>query len=107
MRAGTLNRKCQIKKSTSTVDAYGGQVPTWTTFCEDKWTQVRQLTMRELFAADQVQAPIDTEFIMRYTAGILPGMMLVYASKEYNIHSVIDVGDEQRELRILASRRST
>ncbi|HXK43278.1 MAG: Phage head-tail joining protein [Betaproteobacteria bacterium ADurb.Bin341] len=107
MRAGRLNRRISIRKSTSSPDSYGGQIPTWSTFLNDAWAQVRPLSMREMWQADQVSSPIDTEFLLRYATGITPSMIVVYDGKEYNIHSVIDVGDKHTELRILASRRST
>ena len=52
MRAGQLNRKISIRKSTSTSDSYGGQVPTWSTFLNDAWARVRPLSMREMWQAD-------------------------------------------------------
>ena len=107
MRAGRLNRRISIRKSTSSPDSYGGQIPTWSTFLNDAWAQVRPLSMREMWQADQVSSPIDTEFLLRYATGITPSMIVVYDAKEYNIHSVIDVGDKHTDLRILASRRST
>ena len=107
MRAGRLNRRISIRKSTSSPDSYGGQIPTWSTFLNDAWAQVRPLSMREMWQADQVSSPIDTEFLLRYATGITPSMIVVYDGKEYNLHSVIDVGDKHTELRILASRRST
>ena len=107
MRAGRLNRRISIRKSTSPPDSYGGQIPTWSTFLNDAWAQVRPLSMREMWQADQVSSPIDTEFLLRYATGITPSMIVVYDGKEYNIHSVIDVGDKHTELRMLASRRST
>ena len=107
MRAGRLNRRISIRKSTSSPDSYGGQIPTWSTVLNDAWAQVRPLSMREMWQADQVSSPIDTEFLLRYATGITPSMIVVYDGKEYNIHSVIDVGDKHTELRILASRRST
>ena len=107
MRAGQLNRKISIRKSTSTSDSYGGQVPTWSTFLNDAWARVRPLSMREMWQADQVSSTIDTEFLIRYTTGITPSMMVVYDGKEYNIHSIIDTGDRRTELSIRASRRST
>jgi len=107
MRAGQLNRKISIRKSTSSPDSYGGQIPAWSTFLNDVWARVRPLSMREMWQADQVSSPIDTEFLLRYATGITPSMIVVYDGKEYNIHSVIDVGDKHTDLRILASRRST
>jgi SPP1 family predicted phage head-tail adaptor len=111
MRSGTLNKKISIRKMSPSTgsdrDSFGAQSFTWTTYLNDRWASVRPLSMNELFRADQVQAQIDTEVIMRYATGISPDMLVIYGSKEYNIHSIIDTGDQHREMRLLCSRRST
>lgn len=107
MRAGTLNRQIVIKRATSTVDSYGGQVQTWTTFMFDPWARVMPLSGNELFKAKQIHEALDTEFTIRYSTAVRPDHRIVYNGKQYDIVSIIDVGDMRRELRILATQVTT
>lgn len=106
MRAGLLNRQVIIRKSTSTQNSFGEQVRGWSDLMKC-WARVVPLSGAERFAAQQAMAEIDTEFTVRYTTAIRPEMLISYNGLEYDIHSMIDVGDRRRELRILAGARTT
>jgi len=106
MQAGRLDRQIVIKKATSTQNSYGEQALGWSDLVT-LWAQVRPLAGRELFSAQQVRAEIDTEFVLRHTTVVRPDMLISYGGLDYDIHSIIDVGDRQRELRILAGARTT
>ncbi len=107
MKAGALNRKVSIRKSTASPDTYGGQMTVWSTYLDNRWCQVRPLSMNEQFRAQQIQAEIDCEIVLRYASGVSPGMIAVVDSAEYDIRSVIDVDDRRDELRLLCVRVTT
>jgi SPP1 family predicted phage head-tail adaptor len=77
----------------------------------DVWTEKRELQGRELFQAQQLAAKVDTEFKIRFPAGLDPfpnpdeSMRLVCEDVVYDITYVSEVG-RREGLRILAFRRA-
>lgn len=106
MQAGRLDRQIVIQKATSTQNSYGEQAMGWSNLVT-LWARVNPLAGNELFRAQQIRAEIDTEFTLRHTTLIHPDMTIVYGGVTYDIHSIINVGDRNRELRILAGARTT
>lgn len=102
MKAGTLRERITIQTSTVTTDANGISTEAWTTF-STVFAAVEPLTMREYLSAAATDSKIDTRFVIRYLTGVLPTMRILYNSKYYNIISIINVSERDRELQILAS----
>ena len=105
MNAGKLRKLITIQQQSATSnDEYGAQVVTWSSVGVDRWADVEPLRGREYFAGHQFQSVVDTRFILRYVAGITPKMRILYNSLSYNIESIINVGERDRELHIMCSR---
>lgn len=102
MKPGTLRQRIIIQTSTTTTDGSGISTESWTTFAT-VWASVEPLTMREMLSAAATDSKIDTRFIIRYRSGVLPTMRISYDSKYYNITQIINVGERDRELQLLAS----
>jgi SPP1 family predicted phage head-tail adaptor len=107
MRAGRLTRRITIQvNSSSTTNGYGEKIKQWTDQAT-VWAEKRDLSMRELFQAGQIYPEVTTAFIMRYSTGITPMNRIYFGGKYYDIRSVIDVDDQQRELRLLCTAGAT
>ncbi len=104
MNAGKFRKIITIQQQSATQDEYGAQVITWSSVGVDRCANVQPLQGREYFAGQQFQSKIDTRFILRYVAGITPKMRILYNSLSYNIESIINVGERNRELHIMCSR---
>lgn len=102
MKTGTLRQRITIQTPTVTTDGSGISTESWTTFSE-VWAAVEPLTMRELFSAAAMDSKVDVRFVIRYLSGVLPTMRVYYNSKYYNITSIINTNERNRELQILAS----
>ncbi len=101
MRAGELNKRITIQtKGTPTRDSFGAEVIAWSTFAT-VWAAVEPLSGREYLAAQQATATVDTRIRIRYFAGVLPEMRIVYGSRTFEIVSVINVKEVGRELQIM------
>jgi SPP1 family predicted phage head-tail adaptor len=107
MNAGKLKKLITIQQQSATQDEYGAQIITWSSFGVDRWADVEPLQGREYFAGHQMQSKIDTRFILRYTSGITQKMRILHNSLAYDIYSIINVGERNRELHILCSRITT
>ncbi len=108
MRAGRLDKKIDIIKSTEAQSTLSGEMTrTWSTYIKNRWAQVEPLSGRELFQSNQWRANVDYRFTIRYSSGISPQMRIVYSGSSYQIHSVIDINDEHKEIQMLCSRVTT
>jgi SPP1 family predicted phage head-tail adaptor len=106
MNAGKLNKRITIQEYGSTQNEYGEQVKTWST-TKTVWASVEPLQGREWFNAKQMQSEIEIRMRLRYTTDITPKMRIQYNALNYNIESVINVGEENRELELMCSRVTT
>lgn len=107
MRSGKLNRKISIQQPVSAAkDAYGAEVVTWSTLA-NVWASRQQLSGREYFAAQQELSNIGIKFRIRYRDDVEPKMRVVSDSLTYDIESVIDADDRERELVLMCSRINT
>lgn len=103
MRAGKRDRRITFQALTDGQDALGGLTETWVNLATNPtvWAGMRQLTGREFFAAQQVNAEIDTIFEILYRSDLTPKMRIVYDSKNYDIREVKEIG-RRKSLEILA-----
>uniref|UniRef100_A0A6M3JUE2 Putative head-tail joining protein n=1 Tax=viral metagenome TaxID=1070528 RepID=A0A6M3JUE2_9ZZZZ len=106
MNTGKLNKRITIQAFTATQDEYGGQVQTWTDVC-GKWARVEPLNGREYFASQLLVNKIDTRFTIRYREGLKTNMRVVYNSEDYNIQSIINMEEKNREMQLMCMRITT
>ena len=107
MRAGRLRKKIFIQNTTSTRDAYGSDVTTWEDFAQNRWASVEPLRGTEGILGRAFQNKVDTRFTIRYIAGLKGNMRILYNQEAYDIESIINVDERNRELQILCSRITT
>uniref|UniRef100_A0A6M3J9L2 Putative head-tail joining protein n=1 Tax=viral metagenome TaxID=1070528 RepID=A0A6M3J9L2_9ZZZZ len=106
MNAGQLNKRIVIQQYGSTQNEYGEQVKTWSTV-KTVWASVQPLQGREWFNAKQIQSEVEVRMRLRYTTAITPKMRIQYNSLNYNIESVINVGEQNREIELMCSKVTT
>lgn len=97
---GRLRHRVTLQQQSSTQDGYGEQVNSWSDL-KTVWASVEPLKGRELYAAQQVKTEITTRIKMRYRAGVVSKMRVVYGSKTYDILSVIDAEERHIELHLM------
>lgn len=102
MRAGQLRHKITIEQlDTSTADAMGAAVKIWTLFCVC-WARVQPVSGKEFFNANQERAQISHKIRIRYVAEITPAHRVNFGGRLFNIQTVINFDERNRELEILA-----
>ena len=102
MRAGTLRKQIIIQQASEANDSHGQPIKTWSAYLTVS-ASVQPLKGREYFDAAQVNAETTTKFIIRHRLGITQKMRISYDSKIYNIESIINVGERNREIHLMAS----
>lgn len=94
MRSGELDRLITIEQATESTDAYGAPTLTWDPPANSwqVWAQVKPIRGQEYFAAQQVNARVDTTFRIRYRSDITTKMRISYGGEYYDIQSIIELG---------------
>ena len=97
MRAGPMRQRITIETPTETQAADGSITRTWETFIT-VWASIEPLAGREYFAAAREQADVSHRIRMRYTEGITHKTRVSFESRIFEIESVINTGERNREL---------
>lgn len=99
MRAGKLDRRIQLQTGTESRDAFGQAIYTWTTTFTI-WADVFPLPYNENVEGDRKTEQPFFKVRMRYQAGIIPTMRVLYNSSYYDIIS-INEGNRQEFLDLI------
>ena len=96
MHAGLLNKRITIQTRTSTQDASGQPLETWTTFATVS-ANIKPLVGRDYLAARQLVDELTHDVTIRYCSGILPKMRIKYGDRYFEIVAPPIDKDERRE----------
>ena len=86
--AGNLRRRVYIQARSTGQDALGQPVETWATVVT-VWADVRFLSGLESIKADTPVDVVSASIRIRYRAGVLPAMRLLYAGAVFDIKAVL------------------
>lgn len=86
IKAGRLRHKIKIQSKTVAQDETTGDegVVSWVDFA-NVWAAVEPLSTRDVIAAQAMQSPATTRFVVRYRPGIDPTMRIIFRDAFYNI----------------------
>lgn len=102
MTIGQRIRRVSIQAPSSTKDAYGQLITSWTTFRET-WASIETLTGGEALQAQAVVSQASVKIEMRYRPGITAAMRVVYGSQFFDIGAVIDVDMRHETLELICT----
>ena len=102
MRAGRLDRRITVEQFTSTVNAMGEPIMTWTALAT-LWASVRAKSAREFFAHGE-QATADVAFKIRYRSDLNRTMRIAYGGDTYDIVAITEIG-RREALEIIATAK--
>lgn len=100
MRAGLLRKVVTVQSTTESRTTTGAVTNTWATFCTRR-AAVEPISGREYFDARAENAEISVKFRMRHdskTGLITPKMRISYDSRYFDIESVINTGERDKEV---------
>lgn len=107
MKFSKLRKKLDIQKVVEIQDSLGEPVVTWKNFANNRWAEVVNDGGNENFRGKHTIAEVDKTFKIRYLKGIVPKMRVVYGGEDYDIESIINVEERNRELLIGCNRVTT
>ena len=100
MQAGWLRHRITIQKLTETRSASGAVVNSWSTHVS-AWASIEPLKGQEYLAAKAQDASVDLRVRMRYQAGVTQKMRVLYGSRVFEIVSVINSLEKNKELQLM------
>lgn len=105
MKAGTLRHKATFYTVSDSPgqDAYGDAVLTRTPFASGVPVSLTPMQGREWFFAKQSQSENMVTLRLRYMAGITSRMLVEVNGVTYEIESVVNVSERNRELELRVS----
>jgi SPP1 family predicted phage head-tail adaptor len=102
MRAGPLRCRVTIETPVETQAADGSILTTWETYIE-AWASIEPLIGREYFAQQREQAVVSHKIRMRHISGITHKMRIAWGTRLFEIESVLNVGERNREIVLMCS----
>ena len=102
MRGGPLRYRITIERPVEIQAGDGSMITAWETFA-DVWASIEPLIGREYFAQDREQAAVSHKIRMRYLPGITHKMRVAWESRIFEIESVLNVGERNREIVLMCS----
>lgn len=88
MRTGTLNSRVVVEQQSTTQDALGQPVLTWSTFAT-LWANIKHTSGIETIKADALTTVTKVSIQVRYRTDIKAAMRVVHGTDVYNIVSVL------------------
>jgi SPP1 family predicted phage head-tail adaptor len=106
MSAGRRDKKVTIQRQSDTQDSVGQLVDTWTVTAT-VYASIEPLSAREYFNASGERAEVTHKIGMVYGPTISPRDRVVYGSRTFEIRSVINIEERNRELQLMCTERVT
>lgn len=102
MKIGKLRHRITIQQLTRTPDGSGGYTETWPTF-STVWASINPVHGKELFEAQQIQSNVTHKIRIRYLSGVKSSMRVSFESRIFQIQSVINWEEHDREMMLECS----
>lgn len=101
-RAGALRHRVVVLRPTTTKDARGGEVVTWSDETE-RWANVEPLAGREYFASQQMQGELTHRVTMRYDPDLplRPKWRLQFKGRILDIETILPIEERNHEWQLM------
>ena len=94
MRAGELDRRITVQSATTTTNAVGQDVKTWTDY-KTIWAKVKEENPSERIRANRVDARMTYVITTRYRTDLTTDMRIVYGGNALDIHGIQEIGRKE------------
>lgn len=92
-----LRNKVTIQTPTETVDSYGDVTTTWATFAIT-WASIVPLNGTEFYQARQADSFVNVRIRIRHIDNITTKMRVLWGSRVYDIDSIINPMERDKEI---------
>lgn len=104
MNIGKLRHRIIIQTQRNRPSEYGAVVAEWHDL-HTAWAEVKPISGREYFSAQQVQSEVTTQIWIRYRDGIEPTMRVAHKGKLYEIVSVLNYQGLNKALQLMCKEK--
>ena len=101
MRAARLRHRITLRTFTESQNAIGENIKSYANG-DTIWAAVEPTKGNEKIANSHITSETDVKFLIRYKTGITPEQQITWDSKTYEIVSIINPEQRNRELAIYA-----
>lgn len=98
---GSLRARIVIQQEARTPDGAGGYALAWSDVVS-LWARIEPVSGRETLQGARLESRVTHRITIRYRSGVDAGMRALYGSRIFNIRAVINPGEDNRHLRLLA-----
>ena len=95
MDIGKLNKRITIQQQSSTYDAVGQLVESWSTFAT-VWANIKHKSGSETIKSDAIASTVQASMRIRYKQGVSAGMRVLYKDAQYDVLAVLPHVDDNR-----------
>ena len=100
MDIGKLRHRVPLQKQINAPNDYGATVTKWRDIAT-VWAEIKPLSGREYFSAQQVQSEVTTQIWLRYLGGIMPTMRVKFGKRTLEIVSVLNTQERNVSLQLM------
>jgi SPP1 family predicted phage head-tail adaptor len=101
LNIGALSKRIDIQAPTKVSDLMGGFVVSWSTLATSIPAALWPVSASEQVKAMGMDVTISHRIKMRYRANMRPSFRIRYGNRYFNIVSIINVGEQNKELDVL------
>ena len=102
IEAGRLRHLVDVESENPARDAYGNASGSWSVFAARRPASIEPLRARERLEAGRAETVVTHKIRMRWMPGITSDMRIVWGSRVFHIHAVIDIEERRRVLEVMA-----
>lgn len=103
INVGSFRHLIELQKRTTERDAYGNDIPTWTTVCELR-ASAKDVSGREFYEAAAHQMENTVTFTMRWHDGLTGDMRVVFKGAAYEILQINHLEYKNRDFMRIKAR---
>lgn len=104
MRSGRLRHRVYLQAKSVTRDSFGGETIAWTTKTPRPiWASIEPLSVREFFASQELRSQVTHRIVIRYYAGVKTEWRVLWGSRQFNIVSIINPDERNKEMILLCT----
>lgn len=101
MNPGRLRHKIDIQIQ-SINNTYGSQSETWTVFLSQISASIDPISGKEYFSSNTINPEVTHKIRIRYRTGINPKMRVKFGTRYFDIQSVINFEERNKDLLLMA-----
>lgn len=102
MRSGQLRHFITIKTPQESKNSYGEKTFSYIDFLHC-WSDAKPIKTTERFVSSRLNTEVNYQFRIRYVDGVEHNMRVIFGTRVFDIDSILNVNERNRELIILAS----